>query len=259
MESSFKYTEIPPFTKRDGEALLFDQDGWLEYYIPEEYFTSSKSSAAIIEGAYIKLIGSFNYRIYNDKGVAGKLMTFNYPTVFICKPSRIDKKKDITIDEGLDPGDYRIFRFEKGDQLVTRVHIEKNVDNLGLLLRLHVKMGKFPNNIPYNELYKYPYEGMALNSGSYNVHSQAMGLLYSKNCTDPKDVSTLFRLSKAADKSMIGYKTISMKEAAKYISPFASLTSENLDESIMSATLLTEDEKNGKKHVESPLERVLMM
>ena len=259
MEMSFKYTEIPPFMKRDGEALIFDQDGWLEYYIPEEYFTSSKSSAAIVEGAYIKLIGSFNYRIFDEKGNPGKLMAFNFPTLFICKPGKIDKKKDITIDPTLDPGDYRIFRFEKGDQLVTRVHMEKNIDNLGSLIRLHIKTGKFPNSIPYNELYKYLYNGMAYNSGNYNIHSQAVGLLYSKSCTDPHDHSIQFRLSKAINKSMTGYQTISIKEAAKYISPFASITSENFDESVMSATLLTDEEKKGKKHTESPLERVLMM
>ena len=35
---TFKYNNIPPFAKRDGDALLFDQDGILEYYIPEDYF-----------------------------------------------------------------------------------------------------------------------------------------------------------------------------------------------------------------------------
>ena len=42
--TSFKYTEIPPFAKRDGDALLFNQDGWAEYYIPEDYFNDGKST-----------------------------------------------------------------------------------------------------------------------------------------------------------------------------------------------------------------------
>lgn len=256
---SFKYTEIPSFAKREEDALLFNNDGYLEYYIPEDYFGTGKSTSATIEGSYIKLLGSFNYRIYDANGNAGKLMAFNYPTMFICKPGRIDKKKDLVLDEGLDADDYRILRFEKGDQLITRVHVEKNIDNVSELLRLHIQTGRIPNSLDYNTLYRYPYEAMGYNSGNYAVHSQAMGLIYSKNCVDPEDPSTPFRMSKAINKSMHGYKAISIKEAAKYISPFASITSENFDVSVMSATLLTEEEKNGKKHTESPLERVLMM
>jgi hypothetical protein len=256
---SFKYTEIPPFTKREEDALLFNADGYLEYYIPEDYFSTGKSTSASIEGSYIDLMGSFNYRIYDEKGNPGKLMNFNFLTKFTCKPSRVDKKKDIILDEGLDPSDYRILHFEKGDQLITRLHVPKNIDNVSELLRLHIQTGRIPNTIDYNTLYKYPYEVMANNSGNYAVHSQAMGLIYSKSCVDPEDPSTLFRMSKAINKSMHGYKVISIREAAKYISPFASITSENFDESVMSAVLLTEEEKNGKKHTESPLERVLMM
>ena len=62
---TFKYNNIPPFAKRDGDALLFDQDGILEYYIPEDYFGSGKSTSATIEGSYVKLMGSLNCRITN--------------------------------------------------------------------------------------------------------------------------------------------------------------------------------------------------
>ena len=110
-----------------------------------------------------------------------------------------------------------------------------------------------------NELYKALYDCMEFNSGKYKIHSQAVGLLYSKICRDPEDISKTFRESNAINKSMKGFATISIKEAAKYVSPFVSLTSENLDESIMSSILLTDEEKNGKKHTESPLEKVLMM
>ena len=256
---SFKYTEIPPFAKREEDALLFNKDGYLEYYIPEDYFGDGKSSSATVEGSYVKLMGSFNYRIYDEKGNPGKLMTFSYPTLFMCKPNRIEKRKGLCIDTGLEPADYRLLIFTKGDQLITRCHIEKDIDNLSELFRLHIRTGKIPNTIKYNELYKYPYECMELNSGGYKIHSQPMGILYSKICRDPDDITKEFRLSKAIDKSYTGYKTVSIKEAAKYISPFASITSENLDESIMSSVLLSEDEKNGKKHTESPLEQMLMM
>ena len=256
---TFKYNNIPPFAKRDGDALLFDQDGILEYYIPEDYFGTGKSTSATIEGSYVKLMGSFNYRITNENGSKGKLMTFNFPTMFHCRPGSIEKKKNISLDKDLDPSDYRILTFSKGDQLITRCHVEQNIDNMSELFRLHIQTGRIPNTIPYDTLYQYPFECMALNSKGYSVHAQAMGLLYSKICRDPEDISKPFRMSKIANKQMTGYTPISIKEASKYISPFVSITSENMDESIMSAVLLSDDEKNGKPHKESPLERVITM
>ena len=256
----FKYTEIPPFAKRDGDALLFDQDGILAYYIPEDYFGSGKSSSATVEGAYVKLMGSFNYRIIGADGSKGKLMTFNFPTMFMCRPGKVEKKKNVILDDGLDASDYRILIFNKGDQLITRCHVEQDIDNVSELFRLHIQTGRIPNTIPYDTLYRYPFDCMSLNSKGYNVHSQAMGLLYSKICRDPNDISKPFRLSRTIGHKMTGYTPISIKEASKYISPFVSLTSENLDESIISAVLLSDDEKTGKiTHKESPLERVITM
>ena len=260
MALSFKHTEIPPFAKRDGEALLFNDDGYIEYYIPEEYFGSGKSTSATVEGAYMRLMGSFNYRIFDKNGKPGNLRIFNFPTKFECKPGEIKNVKEVKLENDLDTTNYTILIFRKGDQLITRCHVEQNIDNVSELFRLHIMTGKVPNTIPYDTLYMYPFECMSLNSGKYDVHAQSMGLLYSKICRDPEDVSKPFRLSQAINKSMTGYDTLSIKTAAKYISPYASLTSENLDEGIMSAVLLSDAEKKGKiKHKESPLERIITM
>ena len=255
--AEYKYKEVPPFAKREGDALLFNDDGYLEYYIPKDYFGSK---SATIEGAYIRLMGSFNYRIYSSTGKPGKLMTFNYPTIFICRPGKVDKSRKLKLDAALEEDEYRVLTFYKGDQLITRVHTEQEMDNLSELFRLHLRTGRVPNSIPYNELYTYPFECMQLNGSTFKVHSQAMGLLYSKICRDPEDISKPFRLSKAINKSMTGYNTASIKTAAKYISPFVSITSENIDEAIVSAVLLSGDEESGKaKHKESPLERIMTM
>ena len=254
---TFKHKEIPPFAKRDGDALLFNQDGRLEYYIPEDYFGSK---SARIEGAYVTLMGSFNYRIYSSTDKPGKLMTFKFPTIFMCRPGEVQKNKKLKLDDHLKESEYRILVFHKSDQLITRVHTEQNIDNMSELFRLHLKTGRVPNTIPYDQLYMYPFECMELNGGNFSVHSQAMGLLYSKICRDPDDLNKPFRMSKAINNNMTGYDTVSIKTAAKMISPFVAITSENIDEAIMSAVLLSDEEKSGKrKHKESPLERIMTM
>lgn len=250
-------TKIPPFARLEGSTLYFDGEGRMEYYIPEEYFDARSAS---IQGRYVRLLGSFNYRIFNKAGKPGDIKTFNWPTVFLCKPSDHYKDHDVVLSEGFDPANYRILVFKPGDEIVSDGHTPENIDNTKELLSLHVMTGKIPTSIPYDTLYMYPYNSMNLNGSDFDVHSQLMGLIYSKICRDPDDISKPFRLSKAIDQSMIAYKTLSVKVAAKYISPYAAITSENMDEGIVSSILLSDDITSGKeKHHYSPLERVLTM
>lgn len=255
--SDFKYDRIPSFTRRDGNAILYNGDGEVQYYIPERYF---EGRSATIEGTYIRLLGSFLYRIFSKTGVPGELKKFEYPTVFLCRPSYTEKKKDIQLDANSSPDDYRVLGFVNGDQLVTNVFTPQFVDNTGDLLSLHIITGKIPNLIPYDELYNYPYQSMELNGSKFDIHSQLMGLMYSKVCRDPDDISKLFRTSKAIDKDMKSYKTMSIKDVPKYTSPYAAITSENIDEGILASVLISEDIKEGKTtHTYSPLEQVLTM
>nr|DAO78269.1 MAG TPA: hypothetical protein [Caudoviricetes sp.] len=257
MNIEFKYKDIPPFSKRDGDSLLFSGDGYLEYYIPDEYFGSKSST---VEGSYLKILGSFNYRIFDAKGKPGKLKEFNYPTLLMCKPGKVERNVKLQLDPSLEESVYGVLRFFDGDQLISRLHTEQYIDNVSELFRLHLRTGNVPNTIPYDTLYAFPFESMELNGGKFAVHSQAMGLMYSKICRDPDDINKPFRLSKAIDNSMQGYRPISIKRAAKLISPFVAMTAENIDESIMVAVMMSDDEKNGKsKHKESPLERIMTM
>lgn len=256
--SNFKYEKIPAFTKRKGDSIVYDSEGELIYFVPEDYFGHK---SAIIEGSYVKLLGSFLYKIYTDNGKSSEPKLFNWPTMFYCKPSSIKKVKDIVIKELSDePMDCRLLHFEKGDELVTNVFTPQDIDNVSEVLRLHVRTGRIPNIIPYNTLYKFLYDALDINGASINIHSQAYGLVYSKLARDPDNDDELFRRSKAIKESMIGYKTISVHIAAKRISPFVSLTSENMDEAIMSAVMMSDEEESGKrKHKYSPLERVMTM
>ena len=49
---------VPSFMKRDGDSLVYDEDGELIYFIPEQHF---ESNIAIEYGAYMSLLGDFNY------------------------------------------------------------------------------------------------------------------------------------------------------------------------------------------------------
>ena len=172
MATEYKYKEVPYFSKREGDSLLFNLDGYLEYYVPEDYFIGK---SGIMEGSYVRLLGSFNYRIFDENDKPGNLMTFNCPTMFLCRPGETKKKVKLKLDDHLDEAEYRVLIFRKGDQLITRIHTEQEMDNMSELFRLHLKTGKVPNTIPYDQLYLFPYECMSLNGGKYadnNIHIQ---------------------------------------------------------------------------------------
>lgn len=255
--AQFKYDQIPPFTRRDGNAILYNGEGTLFYYIPDNYFNGR---SAIVEGSYVRLLGSFSYQIIAKNGKKTPLRIFDWPTVFLCRPSIVEKKKNIKLDENTPKGDYQLLGFVDGDQLVTNVFTPQNIDNTKELLNLHVMTGKIPHQIPYDELYMYPYNSMRLNGSKFDIHSQLMTMVYSKLCRDPENPANLFRLSKAIDNDMTSYIPMSIKEVPKYISPYAAITSENIDEGIISSVLLSDDEESGKStHKYSPLEQVLTM
>ena len=96
---------------------------------------------------------------------------------------------------------------------------------------------------------------MALNGSSFGLNMQLFGILVREMCRDPKDYSR--RFVDTDMKSMNNYQQVSIKMLPNYISPYVSITSENFDESLMAAVLLSDKKEEDIAY--SPLEKVLMM
>lgn len=238
--------DIPKFLKRENESLLFNGEGELIYYIPEVYF---ERKFAIVMGEYVNLMGIFDYTIVDKNGKNNGLHRFNFPTVFLCRPGKMEKVKNIKLTDYTDPEDYRLLKFSKGDQVVVSVKVPKMVENAEEFYNMFI-YEKLPNTIPYNELHNYFIENIQLNGANYGLSIQMFGIIVSELCRDKNDPSKLFRHTSM--KHMNDYRAISIKQAPKYISPFAAVTSENWDESVVNAIV----NKNAK---DSPLEKLLML
>jgi hypothetical protein len=218
---------VPPFLKRDGEALIFNTDGELIFYVPEYYFESKNAS---IVGEYVNILGVLDYAIFNASGKSSGLKPFRFPTMFMCKPSEIVKMKDIKLTKYTESQDYRFLKFRKGDEVVTSVKVPQDADNIELLMQLFTSV-HIPTTI------------------AYGMTTQQFGFLVSEICRDPKDLSKPFRLSKSSD--MYGYKCINIRQVPKFVSPYTAVTSENWDEAMVSAVL-------NDKTADVPQEKIIM-
>ena len=259
---------IPKFLKRDGDALLFNQEGQFVFYVPELYFDRGDAQ---IKGEYINLLGILDYTIFNKNGSNIGLKRFYFPTVFLCKPSRIEKAKKLHLKKVLEPKvlhnsavdedteylfddddihtqDYRLLIFEKGDAIVVSTKVPQNIANVEDFYRIFLT-GKLPTTIPYDKLQDYFIESMSLNGSSYGMSLQMFGIVVSEMCRDPKDPARAFRHTRFTDQR--SYRAISIKDLPKYISPSASISSENWDLGILGAITNPSD-------TNSPMEKLLM-
>lgn len=239
--------EIPHFLKKDGDSLVFNTDGELIFYIPEIYFTRSN---AIITGEYVNLIGIMDYALFDKNGKSGGLKPFRFPTVFLTKPTSIEKVKGVKLTANTPKDDYRFLKYSKGSQVVVSTKVPKSIQNVEEFYGLFL-CGHLPTTIPYDKLHEYFTESIDLNGSSYNISLQMFGVIISEMCRAANDQNIPFRLSKSTDNT--AYSAINIREIPKLISSFSSITSENWDNAVTNAIIMKD-----KKVEPSPMEKLMM-
>lgn len=246
---------LPKFLNQQGNALVYNQDNsTFEFYIPSIYFNNTaKVNIAEIRGQYVSSIGLFNWAIVDDKGKRGEVHLFNFPTMFLCKPSSMETVKNLKLSPNIEPDDYNVLKFKKGDEVVSQTRVPMMIDNVEMFFKMFIMTSKIPNSIPYNRLWELFFESARLNDFSYNLNVQLFAILIASLCRDKSDISK--RFNETDMKNMNDYKLIDIRTVPKYISPYTAITSENWDESVRAAVLM----KDKKNTPESPLEKVVTM
>lgn len=237
---------IPSWLKKDGESILYNGNGYFAFFIPENYFLGKNTAKAIIEGEYVNVFGILDYQLFtaNDKP-NGPVRCFKFPTVFLTKPTSIEKARNIKLVEWSDPGDYRVFKYEKGAQIVVSTKVPQDLQNIEFFYNLFTG-GNLPVSIPYEDLYTYLVENIQLAGEDYGITNQLLGIIVSEMARDPNNLEKAFRNSKAEH-----YKAINIKDIPKFISPYSAIVSENWDESVVNAI-------ENKSTKDIPMEKILM-
>ena len=107
--------KVPSFLRKEGDSLVFNQEGEFIFYVPEIYFDRGD---AIIVGEYVNIIGIMDYAIFDKDGKNKGLKRFYFPTVFLTKPYQMDKMKNVKLTTSQPAKDYRLLRYKKDDVIV---------------------------------------------------------------------------------------------------------------------------------------------
>ena len=246
--------KIPEFLSLKGVSLVYNGDGEFLFYIPTCYFGDTKNPIAKVEGQYVVTLGIIDWAIVSKTGKIGPIRPFRFPTMFMCKPSEIEKVKALSLNN-TEPKDYTILHFKPGDEVVSDINVPQSLNNVEIMFQQAIINGdKLPHTIPYNKLHEYFPMAMELNGEGYGLNMQLFGILISESCRNPKNIAEPFRYTKMND--MTAYKQVSIKTNPNYVSPFVAITSENFDESLMASVLGSDVPDEKIKY--SPLEKVMM-
>ena len=168
--------------------------------------------------------------------------------MFLTKPSRTEKSKNLRLKASTEAQDYRLLIYEKGDVIVVSTRVPQNIANVEDFYRIFLT-GKLPTTIPYDKMQNYFVDSIELNGSSYGMSLQMFGIVISEMCRDAKDPSKAFRHTKFTDQ--MAYRAIGIKDLPKYISPNASIGSENWDLGIVGGIIYPFE-------TNSPMEKLLM-
>ncbi len=235
---------LPSFLKQSGDSILFKSDGELYFYIPEKYFDLK---VAEYQGDCISLLGIFSYALKENNKMS-TLRQFNYPTRFVTKPYKVEKLKSVKLIKESKPEDYRVLCYKKDDVVIVDIHVPVDMDNAEDLINLFIIGGHISNTIPYDKIQNYFIDNISYNDNDYDISLQLFGIVIGELCRSTKDVSKPFRLTGSTN--MHDYKSISIIDIARLVSPYSAISSNNFNQALVYASV-------NKNKITSPLERVL--
>lgn len=244
---------LKDFLIDDGEYIVFNGN-YMEMYIPEFY---EKSKLVENYGSSINVFGLLNLRVFDDKGRAGKVETFNVPTMIYIYPTSTEWR-DIQLIPGEDEivERYLVAKFYKGNKLMMN-SIPRNADNVELFLNLLCR-GKIPTTIPYNQILNLWYKNLEINNVKLGVTSTIFEIIITEICRNSKKPEETFAkvIGKDPTISEHSYKPANIREICARNSTFAALTFEDMDSMIVSSLNIN---KYGRQETESPIEKIIKM
>lgn len=251
------------FIKRDGKIIV-NCDA-MEAYIPLDLFDEDRVSMDIVHAAVasafgdgFKVVGVFNVRYANGTDAEKKvsdapLKTFIYPNIIETYPSSFSDK-ELQLDPNGEPEKYRVFKYTRGD-IMMDADVKKDSDNCTKFLDI-LNKGKFPNTIPYPEIYNAWIRNIEINNGNVGVTYMQLQFIISCIYKMRKDITKPFRMEYGKDMTSNDYYTSNIRGSVASSSVFANQTFEHMSRMLTNAVNIT---RRDLPQDSSPIEKVLYM
>ncbi len=160
------------FLKDNGENIIFTGN-YLEAYIPDFYF---EGKLAEDYGTTVRAFGVFSVRMFDDKGKAQGIETFNIPALIYIHPSEMEKKELDLLGDGTKV-QYRVAKFFKNSVLMAN-NVQQDASNAELFINLLFR-GNVPHTIPYDDIIHIWLKNLELNSVKLGVSSVILEIIIS--------------------------------------------------------------------------------
>lgn len=221
-----------------------------EIYVPDKYLETSKFNE---NGTTLTTIGILPYSVIQEGKItfSGTLKIAQIITLIISK-KREDKVKLSKYSE--EPEPVTVLLYEPGEN-ITSEYTEANAELTAIIMDLLLG-GKFPPNIPYQDILRYIRESFENNKVNLPIPSylveDMIATLYRSN-RNP-DLKFAYEIGKNPSINPLDYHAMSARDVTRHISTFAGISSERMGEALVYGVKRA---KEGKKEPDNPIEKTI--
>lgn len=236
------------FLYKDGQSLKFKGDS-MNIYLPHNYFDKN---IATYEGNFVTTIGILLFEVVNAANpTKNNFYVLKIPTVISFEFDENDTKKlKINGKEEV----FDMFVLNNEGTFIRNTDVEMSAKNCKKFLDV-VHNGYMPNIISYKDIVKLYLSSMDINDTDLGSPSTIYELIVSELCRYSKDVNKPFRMAlKNPSVKETEYVNVNLKKIPMLNSTYASLSFENMNESII--TSIERTYSNGTEK-ESPIEKTI--
>lgn len=243
------------FLKRVKDTVYFDSYR-MEIFIPKDYFDNK---VAEYYGRKISTIGMFVYRVFKDEKSykEGKSRNFQLtiPEAIFIEFSEKESIKMKTKKDS-DEESYEVFILEKGNVFIENVQLTQFFKNTEDIIKLHHN-ARLPEMLEYNKILDLYIDSMNNNNASLKMPLVLIEMIISELARYKRNLDIPFRKAIGSNNSSIterDYIQMSIKNLAMRNSTFTAITSEDINQALISS--INKTENNGIEK-DTPIEKVI--
>lgn len=219
-------------TKKDDQIIF--NGTYMEAYIPANMF--DKGTCQYMGSDKVNIFGLFVFKISNANGNIDdkcKLQTFNFPSMFISKPSSVETRV-VEFYPGKGEVKYIVLKFFKDDAVMFSSKVLSKIENIEIYINLLIE-GNLPSTLSYDDLLSITLKCMNIN-GRMHVQALLFSVVISNMYRYKNNLTVPFRkIIGKGEASPLDYTAVNARTVCANDSTFSALIFEDADTMILSS------------------------